>query len=226
MTRVTTIAVATLFILACGGRAGDVQLGILAAHGTIQNVEKGRLTVKVAVGDDRFDSLALEVNGASRFSRVARGERTDESIIVDVGFKDLRQRQPIAVIYTHAAKGNTLLTAVVQPISGERADREAATVWKLPPGVPSKVAVVLKYVDDNGAPPKGYEGGRTFLNLGRDGEETLPRNDAHSRAIRYREWDVNAHIPGKNRGGERLVTGSDGSAYYTSDHYRTFKRIR
>ena len=27
-------------------------------------------------------------------------------------------------------------------------------------------------------------------------------------------------------GPERLVTGSDGSAYYTDDHYKTFKKIR
>ena len=46
------------------------------------------------------------------------------------------------------------------------------------------------------------------------------------RPINYQEWDVNRHVPGKDRGAERLVTGSDGSAYYTSDHYRTFTRVR
>ena len=33
-------------------------------------------------------------------------------------------------------------------------------------------------------------------------------------------------VPGKNRGAERMVTGSDKSAWYTADHYETFKRIR
>jgi len=37
---------------------------------------------------------------------------------------------------------------------------------------------------------------------------------------------VNPRMPGKNRGPERLVTGSDGSAYYTADHYKSFIKIR
>ncbi|MFM8931982.1 MAG: ribonuclease domain-containing protein [Gemmataceae bacterium] len=44
--------------------------------------------------------------------------------------------------------------------------------------------------------------------------------------MRYREWDVNPLRPGLNRGAERLITGSDGSAHYTLDHYDTFKKIR
>ncbi|MGO9868230.1 MAG: ribonuclease domain-containing protein [Rhodomicrobium sp.] len=42
----------------------------------------------------------------------------------------------------------------------------------------------------------------------------------------YQEWDVNPRVPGVNRGAQRLVTGSDGSAYYTDDHYKTFTQIR
>jgi len=29
-----------------------------------------------------------------------------------------------------------------------------------------------------------------------------------------------------NRGPERIVTGSDGRAYYTSDHYTTFTEMK
>jgi guanyl-specific ribonuclease Sa len=92
--------------------------------------------------------------------------------------------------------------------------------------VPDKVVRVLRYVDEHRRAPEGYEGGRTFRNLGRDGEESLPRTDKRGRSISYREWDVNRHMPGVNRGAERLVTGSDGSAYFTADHYRTFTKIR
>jgi guanyl-specific ribonuclease Sa len=95
-----------------------------------------------------------------------------------------------------------------------------------PAGIPRKVAAVLKTIDESHQAPEGYEGGRKFLNLGRDGEQVLPRSDARGAQIQYREWDVNPHIAGKNRGTERLITGSDGSAYYTPDHYRTFLRIR
>ena len=105
-------------------------------------------------------------------------------------------------------------------------ERETASSPGLPRGVPAKVATVLMYVDQHERAPDGYEGGRTFHNYGSHGDESLPRRDARGRAIRYREWDVNPKVPGKNRGPQRLVTGSDGSAYYTSDHYRSFIKIR
>lgn len=92
----------------------------------------------------------------------------------------------------------------------------------LPPGVPAKVGAVLSYVDEHGKAMSGYEGGRTFLNL----ERQLPRTDRRGRRITYREWDVNPLRPGVNRGAERLVTGSDGAAYYTKDHYESFLEIR
>ncbi len=94
-------------------------------------------------------------------------------------------------------------------------------------GAPAKVLTVLKYVEEHHEAPAGYEGGRVFHNFGgRDGEESLPRRDSHGRAITYQEWDVNRKVAGVNRGAERLITGSDGTAYFTSDHYRTFSKIR
>jgi dienelactone hydrolase len=91
-----------------------------------------------------------------------------------------------------------------------------------PSGVPDKALNVLKYVDEHAEAMPNYEGGRTFLNV----ERLLPGTDAQGRRIKYREWDVNPHRQGVNRGVERLITGSDGSAYFTDDHYRTFKKIR
>jgi guanyl-specific ribonuclease Sa len=91
-----------------------------------------------------------------------------------------------------------------------------------PRGIPEKVLTVLKHVDEHGEAPQGYEGGRTFGNF----EKLLPQTDAQGRRMRYREWDVNPLRPGVNRGAERLITGSDGSAYFTDDHYKSFKKIR
>lgn len=54
----------------------------------------------------------------------------------------------------------------------------------------------------------------------------LPTKDPEGNLIQYREWDVNTYQPGVNRGAERLVTGTDGRAYYTADHYRTFLEIQ
>jgi len=93
---------------------------------------------------------------------------------------------------------------------------------KKPPQVPEKVLRVLEYVDKHDKPMEGYEGGRHFGNF----EKRLPQKDKSGKAIKYREWDVNPLKPGKNRGPERLVTGSDGSAYFTDDHYESFKQIR
>lgn len=91
-----------------------------------------------------------------------------------------------------------------------------------PKGVPEKAMKVLKYVDEHDRAMDGYEGGRNFGNF----EGRLPSGDRNGRRIRYREWDVNPLRPGVNRGAERLITGSDGSAHYTDDHYSTFKKIR
>src|SRR5262245_60857380 len=91
-----------------------------------------------------------------------------------------------------------------------------------PKGIPDKALKVLEYVDKHDEAMEGYEGGRTFGNF----ERRLPVTDDKGRRIRYREWDVNPLRPGVNRGPERLITGSDGAAYYTADHYATFKRLR
>src|SRR5262249_5358538 len=93
---------------------------------------------------------------------------------------------------------------------------------KLPKGVPAMVGKGLKYVDEHKKAIPGYEGGRVFGNF----QRLLPRKDSNDRPIKYHEWDVNPLKPGVNRGPERLVTGSDGSAYYTDDHYKSFKQIR
>lgn len=89
-------------------------------------------------------------------------------------------------------------------------------------GIPQKVRQVLEYVIKNNSPPDSYVGGRTFGNY----EKRLPQYDENGKKIRYQEWDVNPKIPGKNRGAERLVTGSDGRAWYTDDHYETFTEIK
>ena len=91
-----------------------------------------------------------------------------------------------------------------------------------PAGVPARVLKVLEYVEEHEEAMTGYEGGRTFGNF----ERRLPIATDKGQRLKYREWDVNPLRPGVNRGAERLVTGSDGSAYYTADHYATFQKIR
>jgi ribonuclease T1 len=121
-----------------------------------------------------------------------------------------------------APPGATSNGQVPEADGKEDGDQAAARTPRLPAGVPAKVGKVLRYIDEHQRAPEGYEGGRPFGNH----EELLPKQDARGRPIKYREWDVNPKMPGKNRGPERLVTGSDGNAYYTPDHYRSFIKIR
>lgn len=68
---------------------------------------------------------------------------------------------------------------------------------------------------------KKTKGGGEFKNV----PSKLPNQDSNGKKIDYREFDVNSKIPGKPRDKERFVRGSDGSTYYTNDHYQTFTKI-
>jgi guanyl-specific ribonuclease Sa len=88
--------------------------------------------------------------------------------------------------------------------------------------IPQKVYDVLNYIRSHNHAMNGYVGGRVFSNR----EQILPRTDNNGNSIQYHEWDVNPKIEGQNRGTERIITGSDGRAWYTNDHYQSFKEIK
>ena len=90
----------------------------------------------------------------------------------------------------------------------------------------SKATYVLGVLDATGRAPDGYVGGRQFFNDGRGGSTGLPRTDGSGTRITYHEYDVNPYHKGVNRGPQRLVVGSDRSAYVTGDHYVTWTRLR
>jgi ribonuclease T1 len=100
--------------------------------------------------------------------------------------------------------------------SENRVDKNTSDIRK--GNVPERAIKVLKYVRENGTAMSGYVGGRRFGNY----EGLLPKKDKSGKRIDYQEWDVNPKIQGKNRGTERLITGSDGKGYYTNDHYGSF----
>lgn len=84
--------------------------------------------------------------------------------------------------------------------------------------VPSKALIFCDLIKNKNFPKNEYVGGRKFKNL----ERNLPIKDSFGNKITYYEWDINKKIKGKNRGKERLVTGSDGTCYYTKNHYKSF----
>src|SRR5262249_48460094 len=64
--------------------------------------------------------------------------------------------------------------------------------------------------------PGVYENGRV------GGGYELPRVDSSGNPITYREWGTVQSPSNPKPGGERIVTGSDGSIYYTPTHYQYF----
>lgn len=102
----------------------------------------------------------------------------------------------------------------------------ASAVRAEPDQIPKAARETLAYIRKHQSAPPGYVGGRRFGNYGRGGEQKLPVQDAQGRTIQYQEWDIHPKIKGRNRGPERLVTGSDGRAWYTADHYFSFTELR
>jgi ribonuclease T1 len=87
---------------------------------------------------------------------------------------------------------------------------------------PDYVWETLEYIEKHDKAPQDFVGGREFQNR----ERRLPLEDASQQKIRYREWDVHPKVSGQNRGPERLITGSDQSAWYTQDHYSHFSKLK
>lgn len=90
--------------------------------------------------------------------------------------------------------------------------------------IPDHVWDTLELIDAGDWPPDdapGTQGGRRFGNY----EGELPAVGDDGQPAAYREWDVNPKKPGRSRDAERIVTGADGSAWYTADHYESFTRM-
>jgi len=101
--------------------------------------------------------------------------------------------------------------------------------------VPNKAKGIKNYVNNNGgsgvaklpSPPFARKGsGSPFRNRPNKKGKTLPTHDSNGKPIKYHEYDVKVDPKvrgtGSNRGGHRVVMGSDGKSYYTHDHYETF----
>ena len=65
--------------------------------------------------------------------------------------------------------------------------------------------------------------GGTFRNDGSANSAILPAKNKNGE-ITYKEFDINQTTTGRDS--YRFIKGSDGSVYYTNDHYKTFTRIK
>ncbi|WP_328673670.1 DUF6531 domain-containing protein [Streptomyces sp. NBC_00322] len=99
----------------------------------------------------------------------------------------------------------------------------------IPTEVPVESKAVLQDirefgVEAQGAGPQlmGPSVPKPFENSGKGGAFKLPEFDSTGKAIRYTEWGTVQSPLNPKWGGERVITGSDGSAYYTPTHYQTY----
>ncbi len=118
----------------------------------------------------------------------------------------------VGAIYKSAVAG------IVDGVAAETAASGADVAFG---PAPENAWQTFERVEAKGSPLPGYKGGSTFANDGSNGSQILPRGDG----VTYREWDVNPNVKGVDRGGERIVTGSNGNVYYTNDHYQTFTQF-
>ncbi|PZP62224.1 MAG: ribonuclease N1 [Azospira oryzae] len=102
----------------------------------------------------------------------------------------------------------------------ERAEAPAARATAMPEvslaALPPEARETLKLIRQGGPFPYAKDGSEF-----RNREGRLPPKPPGY----YREYTV--PTPGeRDRGARRIVMGAGGEAYYTDDHYRSFKRIR
>ncbi|UJC78008.1 ribonuclease N [Rhodococcus erythropolis] len=131
-----------------------------------------------------------------------------------------------ASVQPSSARAEPGATTKAAPSSSEPSSSAAKTTQQASTDAPARVLATLVEIDagrwPDSANAPGTKGGITF----RNSEGRLPAVGAGGGRVVYQEWDVNAKKNGQGRDAERIVTGNDGSAWYTLDHYDTFVRIR
>jgi len=104
-----------------------------------------------------------------------------------------------------------------------------ASAW-CPSTIPEASLEVIKSIEQNGVISQSGVSGpavpREFKNDGRSGGTVLPSSTPDGSAVTYREWGTISSPDNPRPGGERIVTGSDGSIRYSADHYQTFIRYK
>jgi hypothetical protein len=107
-------------------------------------------------------------------------------------------------------------------------DTSKLSGW-IPTKVPAESEAVLRDIREFGVEAQGAGSQlmgpsipKPFENSGKGGAYKLPEFDSQGNDIRYTEWGTAQSIDNPKWDGERVVTGSDGSAYYTPTHYQTY----
>ena len=196
------------------GKAADA---LADAGRTLNRVDDtGRIAVRVNEAEKAADALtdARRTAGAGQTAEQTADALTDARRTAGAG----------QTAEQTADAGQTLNRA--DDVGRNDPERRRGSGASLNDPIPQYARDVADYaVNHNGNSPPGYVGNRTFRNDGRNNGAVLPRTDSVGNPITYKEYDVHLYRRGVNRGAERVVIGSDGSKYYTNDHYRTFTKF-
>jgi guanyl-specific ribonuclease Sa len=90
--------------------------------------------------------------------------------------------------------------------------------------LPEDVQTAIEEIK-SGANRPNVKNPQPFRNDGSQDATILPRKDASGNPISYTENYVNPKINGVPRDGQRVITGSDGSTWYTPDHYTSWIKV-
>ena len=158
--------------------------------------------------------IVILVLGAAYFASRAEREVVVEPAppppVVKSADRTEPQKPPAPTPVSTKSHTNATLKTLVRGVTIRDEDREVVYRGDI------DLAPTLERIDDGGK-LRFPNDGSTFQNR----EGRLPRKPSGH----YREW---VHpTPGlSGPGPQRVVTGEDGEAFYTPDHYRTFQRIR
>jgi len=122
----------------------------------------------------------------------------------------------------------------------EKTKHSIISIDKFKGVIPQEIKESLKSIWETGRLPKDklwkkVEGPKEYGNMpeNKSGGHILPEKDVNGNPITYTEYDVKPPEPivkengkpGLDRGKHRIVVGSNGSIYYSPDHYLTFIRL-
>jgi len=216
------------------GKAADA---LADAGRTLNRVDDtGRIAVRVNEAEKAADALtdARRTAGAGQTAEQTADALTDARRTAGAGQTAEQTADALTDARRTAGAGQTAEQTADAGQTLNRADdvgrndpeRRRGSGASLNDPIPQYARDVADYaVNHNGNSPPGYVGNRTFRNDGRNNGAVLPRTDSVGNPITYKEYDVHLYRRGVNRGAERVVIGSDGSKYYTNDHYRTFTKF-
>jgi RHS repeat-associated protein len=158
--------------------------------------------------------------------RAPKGQMVNQSI----GFMTtmpMTRREADAYAWVQAAGGTATTGMIIGAFTGAKGIIAVSLVGKnalaklaayfAAKAIPAKALRTLDTARKTGSAPPGQTGGRMFKNH----EGRLPSNG------RYREYDVDpTPAAGGRRNAERIVVDEvSGRAWYTNDHYKTFREI-